>query len=83
MLGKRFPSFPDFTITASGGRKIKEQNLMTVFDFVFYAIVRGRGEDRGKSINQENIQIIGGMQPNYLGVYFPHPPRVCKKKQKN
>jgi len=27
--------------------------------------------------NQQNLHIIGGMQPNYLGVYSPHPLQVC------
>jgi len=32
---------------------------------------------KDKSIKQQNLQIIGGMQPNYLGDYTPHPPQVC------
>jgi len=29
-----------------------------------------------KSNNQQILRIIGGMQPNYLRVYTPHPPKV-------
>jgi len=56
----------------SGGRKVKELNLKTE-DCL--CVMQKLGGDT--SINQQNVQIIGGMQPNYLRVYTSHPPQVC------
>jgi len=55
-------------------KKNKKLNLMKKIDFVLCNNSRG-GES--KSVNQQNLQITGSMQPNYLGVYFPNPPQVC------
>jgi len=31
----------------------------------------------GQKHNQQNLHVIGGMQPNYLEVYSPHSPQFC------
>jgi len=58
-----------------GGRKIKDWTGWQKIAFVSY---KSWGD---KCINQQNNQhnfhIVVGMQPNYLGIYTPHPHQVC------
>jgi len=71
VLGGRFPSSQGNTITALGGRKIKELNLMTKNIDIVSCKSWGGGT---KALTSRISQIIGEIQPNYIGVYFPHPP---------
>jgi len=56
----------------SGDKKNKRTELDDRKLTLGHAKVNG-----GQKHNQQNLQIIGGIQPNYLGVYSSHLPQIC------